>query len=125
MHAPRAKPLPALPAPPPPTNNRECWLDAAGNLARAEAQMAQTFYGGCAFPYVTAGLGPGSLVVELASNDGYLLRNYVEKGVPVLGIDPVPALCEAAEKIDQNCSGSSNSMWLVATPGFILGTSYL
>ena len=45
------------------------------------------------------GLGPGSLVVELASNDGYLLRNYVEKGVPVLGIDPVPALCEAAEKI--------------------------
>jgi SAM-dependent methyltransferase len=29
-----------------------------------------------------------SLVVELASNDGYLLRNYAEKGVPVLGIDP-------------------------------------
>lgn len=44
-------------------------------------------------------LGPGSLVVELASNDGYLLKNYVEHGIPVLGIDPVPALCEAAEKI--------------------------
>lgn len=44
-------------------------------------------------------LGPGSLVVELASNDGYLLKNYVEKGVPVLGIDPVKSLCEAAEKI--------------------------
>jgi SAM-dependent methyltransferase len=29
-----------------------------------------------------------SLVVELASNDGYLLRNYVQAGVPVLGIDP-------------------------------------
>ncbi len=40
-----------------------------------------------------------SFVVELASNDGYLLKNYVEHGVPVLGIDPVPALCAAAEKI--------------------------
>lgn len=45
------------------------------------------------------GLGPDSLVVELASNDGYLLKNYVDGGIPVLGIDPVPALCEAAEKI--------------------------
>lgn len=30
----------------------------------------------------------GSLVVELASNDGYLLRNYRAAGIPVLGIDP-------------------------------------
>jgi SAM-dependent methyltransferase len=45
------------------------------------------------------GLTGDSLVVELASNDGYLLKNYVERGVPVLGIDPVPALCAAAEKI--------------------------
>jgi SAM-dependent methyltransferase len=44
-------------------------------------------------------LGPQSLVIELASNDGYLLKNYVEQGVPVLGIDPVKSLCEAAEKI--------------------------
>ena len=34
------------------------------------------------------GLGPDSLAVELASNDGYLLKNYVEAGIPVLGIDP-------------------------------------
>jgi SAM-dependent methyltransferase len=34
------------------------------------------------------GLGPGSLVVEIASNDGYLLRNYKAAGVPVLGIEP-------------------------------------
>lgn len=44
-------------------------------------------------------LNADSFVIELASNDGYLLKNYVDNGVPVLGIDPVPALCEAAEKI--------------------------
>jgi SAM-dependent methyltransferase len=44
-------------------------------------------------------LGPDSLVVELASNDGYLLRNYVEAGVPVLGIDPAEGPALAARKI--------------------------
>ena len=29
-----------------------------------------------------------SLVIEAASNDGYMLKNFMEKGVPVLGIDP-------------------------------------
>ncbi len=42
------------------------------------------------------GLGPSSLVVELASNDGYLLRNFVERGIPVLGIDPAPDQAAAA-----------------------------
>jgi SAM-dependent methyltransferase len=42
-------------------------------------------------------LGTDSLVVELASNDGYLLRNFVEVGVPVLGIDPAPDQAAAAE----------------------------
>ncbi len=37
---------------------------------------------------VKRNLGADSLVIELASNDGYLLRNFVAKGIPVLGIDP-------------------------------------
>lgn len=37
-----------------------------------------------------------SFVVELASNDGYLLRNYVERGIPCLGIDPADGPANAA-----------------------------
>jgi SAM-dependent methyltransferase len=44
-------------------------------------------------------LGPHSLVVELASNDGYLLRNFLDMGIPVLGIDPSDTVARAAEKI--------------------------
>lgn len=46
----------------------------------------------------TKGLGPNSLVAEVASNDGYLLRNYVEAGVPVLGIDPAKNVVEVAKE---------------------------
>ena len=34
------------------------------------------------------GLNPGSLVVEVASNDGYLLQHFVEMDIPVLGVEP-------------------------------------
>jgi SAM-dependent methyltransferase len=42
------------------------------------------------------GLGNDSLVVELASNDGYLLQHFLPKGVPVLGVEPAHNVAEAA-----------------------------
>jgi SAM-dependent methyltransferase len=43
-------------------------------------------------------LGPASLVIEIASNDGYMLKNFVARGIPVLGIDPAQAPAAAAIK---------------------------
>jgi SAM-dependent methyltransferase len=42
------------------------------------------------------GLGSDSLVIELASNDGYLLQYYQQQGIPVLGIDPAEGPAEKA-----------------------------
>lgn len=43
-------------------------------------------------------LDEDSLVVEVASNDGYLLQNYLPHGVPVLGIDPAENVAVKAEE---------------------------
>jgi len=40
-----------------------------------------------------------SLVVELASNDGYLLKNFLQMGIPVLGIDPSDTVALAASEV--------------------------
>jgi SAM-dependent methyltransferase len=61
------------------------WLEHA----RAYAQRMTT----------ELGLGPGSRVVELASNDGYLLRHFVDLGIGVLGIDPAANVAEAARAV--------------------------
>ena len=62
----------------------ESWLKHA--RAYAEKMVAST------------GLNEDSLVVEVASNDGYLLQYFLERGVPVLGIEPAANVAEVAVK---------------------------
>ncbi|MCX7628596.1 MAG: methyltransferase domain-containing protein, partial [Methylophilaceae bacterium] len=61
------------------------WLDHA-------ARYAQMIIG-------RLGLGPHSRVIEIASNDGYLLKNFVAAGIPCLGIEPTASTAAAAEKL--------------------------
>ena len=44
------------------------------------------------------GLGPDSLMVEIASNDGYLLQHAVARGIPCLGVEPAANVAEAARE---------------------------
>jgi len=44
------------------------------------------------------GLGADSLILEIASNDGYMLRNFAGRGIPVLGVDPARGPAQAAQK---------------------------
>ena len=44
------------------------------------------------------GLGPRSRVIEIASNDGYLLQFVIEKGIPALGIEPAANAAKLAEQ---------------------------
>ena len=43
-------------------------------------------------------LGEDSMVVELASNDGYLLQYFIKKGIPVLGVEPALNVAKVAEE---------------------------
>jgi SAM-dependent methyltransferase len=87
-----------------------CWLvqlpahAAAEELFTADyAYFSSTSSSWCAHAerFVMAaverlGLGPESRVVELASNDGYLLQFVLQRGIPCLGIEPTHATAEAA-----------------------------
>lgn len=42
------------------------------------------------------GLGPHSLVIEVASNDGYLLQHFAADGIPVLGVEPAANVAAVA-----------------------------
>jgi C-methyltransferase C-terminal domain/Putative zinc binding domain/Methyltransferase domain len=44
------------------------------------------------------GLGPDSVVIEVASNDGYLLQHVSERGIPALGIEPAANVAAAARE---------------------------
>jgi hypothetical protein len=45
------------------------------------------------------GLGADSFVIEVASNDGYLLKNFLEAGIPCLGVEPTESTAAAAEAL--------------------------
>ena len=45
------------------------------------------------------GLNSKSLVIEVASNDGYLLKNFLAAGIPCLGIEPTNSTAAAAEQL--------------------------
>jgi hypothetical protein len=62
----------------------DSWVEHA---RRYTADMIQRF-----------GLGPNSSVIELASNDGYLLQWFVKAGIPALGIEPAANVAVAAEE---------------------------
>lgn len=91
----------------------ECWLvqtedyTAADDLFRPDyAYFSSTSKGWLAHAAAYTekitdrlGLGPDSHVIEVASNDGYLLRNFVEAGIPCLGVEPTDSTAEAAEAL--------------------------
>lgn len=61
------------------------WVAHAGRYAKAMTERLS--------------LGRDSLVIEVASNDGYLLRHFVEVGIPCLGIEPTDSTAAAAEAL--------------------------
>ena len=79
------------------------------------------------------GIGRESLVAEIASNDGYLLQYFVEKGIPVLGIDPSAevaryAIKEKGVRTEILFFGSGTAGWLINHYGkadLIIGNNVL
>lgn len=61
------------------------WLDHAADYVRMITDRLK--------------LGPESFVIEVASNDGYLLKNFVAAGIPCLGIEPTASTAAAAEAL--------------------------
>ena len=61
------------------------WLEHAASYAQAMIERLR--------------LNSNSRVIEIASNDGYLLKNFVAAGIPCLGIEPTASTAAAAEKL--------------------------
>ncbi|MEL6494377.1 MAG: class I SAM-dependent methyltransferase [Cyanobacteria bacterium J06623_7] len=65
-------------------------------FSSVSASLLKHFGGSAQNLIETRNLDGNSLVIEAASNDGYMLKNFVDKGIPVLGIDPASGPVEAA-----------------------------
>jgi SAM-dependent methyltransferase len=91
----------------------QCWLAQTEDYTQADelfsadyAYFSSTSTGWLAHAATYAekmtrqlGLTGGSLVIEVASNDGYLLKNFVSAGIPCLGIEPTASTAAAAEQL--------------------------
>ncbi|MCV7008510.1 class I SAM-dependent methyltransferase [Mycobacterium gordonae] len=91
----------------------QCWLVQTEDYARAEELFSAEYayfsstsssWLNHAAGYVRMiterlGLGPDSFVIEVASNDGYLLKNFVAADIPCLGIEPTESTATAAEAL--------------------------
>jgi len=91
----------------------QCWLVQTEDYAQADelfspeyAYFSSTSSGWLAHAKSYAnkmthelGLNAQSLVIEVASNDGYLLKNFMAAGIPCLGIEPTDSTAEAAEQL--------------------------
>lgn len=89
----------------------ECWLVQTEDYARADqlfrpdyayfSSVSRTWLehaaNYCAMAIERFGLDRNSFVIEVASNDGYLLKNFVAAGIPCLGIEPTAGTADAAE----------------------------
>jgi len=89
----------------------ECWLVQTVDYSRSDelftadyAYFSSTSSGWmkhardyCAMITERLQLNEDSFVIEVASNDGYLLRNFVDAGTPCLGIEPTDSTADAAE----------------------------
>ncbi|MQB19690.1 methyltransferase domain-containing protein [Agrobacterium tumefaciens] len=89
----------------------ECWLVQTEDYASAETFFSSdyAYFSSASRSWLDhasrytdmitkrLGLSNESMVIEVASNDGYLLRNFVAAGIPCLGIEPTDSTAEAAE----------------------------
>ena len=65
-------------------------------FSSVSASLLKHFGGSAQNLIETRNLDSNSLVIEAASNDGYMLKNFVDAGIPVLGIDPASGPVNAA-----------------------------
>jgi hypothetical protein len=91
----------------------ECWLVQTQDYAQADELFSadyayfsstSTSWLKHAAEYAQAvtrrlGLNTASLVIEVAANDGYLLKNFRQAGIPCLGIEPTASTAAAAEAL--------------------------